>query len=264
MRQATVVMFYGSKPSHLTTLITECQQQVTHILGNCFHPYDIGQVHATLLSLEQVPGSYGCNRYFHIYRNQMRPMDISGLLNFLRTKIHFPVQVQIGGFQQKEYPFTSQGQRPYERSFSIVGTEAAIPLLVGWPVREKFQGRETSLADVRPARKCYPITLDQIRRSAQVFHVLHRYHRTPTDTDNDFYFRIGLLRPPLPSYELCKKVENTLREYLRTAQPVIVDITSADFSIASYQDETLPLASTQAWRICDTKVNPDFVLRLYQ
>ncbi len=264
MKQATIVMFYGPKPSCLATLIATCQEQVAHILGNCFHPYDIGQVHATLVSLEQVPGSAGFNRYFYTYRNQMRPMDVSGLLNFLRKGGHFPLRVQIGGFQKKDYPFTSQGQRPYERSFSIVGVEAAIPLLVGWPVLERSPASEVSARDMEQESEDYPTTLDKIRRSVQAFNVIHRYHRTPTDIDNDFYFRIGLLHQPFPGYELRKKTEGMLREHLRTVQPIIVDITAADLSIISYRDETLPLASTQAWQIHDIKVTPDFILSLYQ
>src|SRR5436305_5776570 len=137
MRQATLVMHYGPKPDGLSRLIAECQKQIAEVFGDCFQPYDMHQVHATLVSLGQVPGSTGSNLNFERYRGQQARMDFSGLLNFLRLGGQFPFQVQIGGFEKRDYPFTSQGQIPYERSFSVLGNEVAVALMAGWSIREE-------------------------------------------------------------------------------------------------------------------------------
>ncbi|HTK08886.1 MAG TPA: hypothetical protein VL485_17075 [Ktedonobacteraceae bacterium] len=265
MKQVTLIMLYGPKPSILSRLIIESQEQISRMLGDYFQPYAMDQIHATLVDLRRASGSTMFNLNLERQRERAASMDFAGLLDFLRLGGHFPLQVQIGGFENRDYPFVSQGQRPYERSFSIVKGEVAVALMIGWPIR----GNPAEIVKANPARlmqegRIYPTVLDQIRQSFQSFNILHRYHSRLTDVDNDFYFRIGLIHQPSTDYLLQERVENTIRHFLSTLKPTIVEITISDIYLASYQDETLPLDSTQIWPIDDDKVTPEFIQSLYE
>jgi len=252
VRQVTLVMLYGPKPDGLSHLITGCQKQIVEIFGDRFEPYDMHQVHATLVSLRQVPGSAGANLNFERYRGKQAIMDFSGLLNFFRFGGHFPFQVQIGGFEKRDYPFTSQGQTPHERSFSLLGNEIAIALMAGWPVRKRPNGVEEK----------YPLLLDEMRRSFQKFNILHKYHAGVTDLDNDFYFRLGSICQP-DSF-LRERVESTVKRFLSEVKPVIIEINASDVYLASFQNETLLPSSTEVWSVGDSRVTPAFIRDLYK
>ncbi len=264
-KQVTLAMLYGPKPPALSALITQCREQISAALGDYFHPYDTRQVHATLISLERAYGSLMDNLHFEQYRNQQKQMNIADLLNFIRTGGRFPFQIQIGGFQKRIYPFVSQGQIPYERSFSILRDEVAVPLIVGWPIRGvPARTAEANTLNLIQEARIYPNVLDEIRQSLQTFNVLHRYHTRPTDVDNDFYFRIGVIYQSPPDYQLREKVENIVRNMLSTMEPTNIEINVADIYVVAYQDETLPLSSSQAWSLNDSKVTPEFICNLYE
>src|SRR5689334_20479910 len=53
MRQLALVAFYGPKPIRVAELIWACQEQIAERLGSVFEPYDIAQVHATIVSLQR-------------------------------------------------------------------------------------------------------------------------------------------------------------------------------------------------------------------
>jgi hypothetical protein len=271
MRQVTLVMLYGPKPSNVSGLIAECQERLRRRFGECFEPYDLRQVHATLVGLERVSASAMNNLYLEKYRRQQKPMDFAGLLNFLRTGGRFPFQVQIGGFQQRDYPFVSQGNRPYERSFSLQNIAASLPgetavaLMMGWPLRGEPGGTigTNALHFIQEAR-IYPTVLDEFRQSVQCFNILHRYHAQLAAVDNDLYFRIGLLRRSPPDYLLREEVERGMRDFLSRMKPTIIEISLADVYLASYMDETLPLGSTEVCSINESGVTPEFICSLYK
>lgn len=260
MKQVTLAMFYGPKPSNLSTLIVECQERVASVLGECFQPYDLHQVHATLVSLEKIQGSSETNLNFERYRGQHRRMDFHGLLDFIRTGSSFPFQVQIGGFRDQDYPFVSRGQRPYKRSFSIIDDKVVV---IGWPVhREALALGGTNM--LRQEEYSYPNTLEEIRRSLQQFNVLHTYHRVDTDIDNDFYFRIGLA-PHLPLDDPRRgQVEQQMRQFLSAKEPVIIDVTLSKVFIVSFEDNKLLPSSAQIWPINNTQITPEFMSQLYK
>src|SRR5579864_4604069 len=189
MRQVTIVALYGEKAQKISELLEKCQTQVKELLGETFRPYDdLRQVHATLVGLER---SGTGNRNFQKYRDKQVEMDLTGLLHFLRLGGRFPFHVQLGGFQKnREYPFTSRGQNPYHRSFSIQGDKV---VLMGWPLHGPLPNlalpRVTMSDWIRESRS-YPNVLDELRRAFQSFNVLHDYHRTFPDVDNDFYLRL--------------------------------------------------------------------------
>src|SRR3954451_19345261 len=134
MRQLTLIALYGCKNDTLSSVISSCQKKIAEVLGESFHAYKNQQVHATIADLQQISVSHNYNLNFLKYRGQRKPMDFEGLLQFLRTGGFSPFQVQLGGFQNRDYPFTSLGLRPFERSFSIQHDKA---VLIGWPIRGK-------------------------------------------------------------------------------------------------------------------------------
>jgi hypothetical protein len=261
MRQVTLVALYGEKPTALSELIIACQKQISAHLGNNFQPYEIEQVHATIVGLERVSGSGSFNLNFARHRNQEKLMDLAGLLSLIRTSSGIPFHVQIGGFEKRDYPFTSRGEKPCDRSFSIQGNKL---VLMGWPIG----GSLLTKATINPGKSSskspiYPTVIDDFRLAAQNFNILHTYHRKPTDVDNDFYFRIGLLQHNSLTPQLKETVEKTLREFLSNIEPIIVEVKRSQLCIAAYTDETLPTRSTQVWSVDNIKVTADLIENLY-
>jgi hypothetical protein len=68
-----------------------------------------------------VPGEAGYNLNFFEQRRARRRMDLAGLLEFLRHTNVLPITIQLAGFADHAYPFTSRGQPPYARSFTQQG-----------------------------------------------------------------------------------------------------------------------------------------------
>lgn len=188
-------------------------------------------------------------------------MNFQGLLDYIRTESSFPFQVQVGGFQDRDYPFVSQGQRPYKRSFSVIGDKVVV---IGWPIhREPSELDGTNTLRLGREEYSYPNILEEIRRSLQRFNVLHTYHRVDTDIDNDFYFRIGLV-PHLPLDDPHREqVEQAMRQFLSARKPVILDVTLSDVFIVSFEDNRLLPSSVQIWPISNTQVTPVFISQLY-
>jgi len=122
------------------------------------------------------------NRNFQKYRDKQVEMDLTGLLHFLRLGGRFPFHIQLGGFQDREYPFTSRGQNPYHRSFSIQKDNKVV--LMGWPLHGPLPNLalpRVTMSDWIQESRSYPNVLDELRRAFQSFNVLHRYHGTLTD-----------------------------------------------------------------------------------
>jgi hypothetical protein len=65
--------------------------------------------------------------------------------------------------------------------------------VIGWPCRAEIWGSHplARTASLSTETKVYPRVLEDLRRSAQRFNVLHRWHREPSDADNDLYLRLG-------------------------------------------------------------------------
>ena len=255
-RQVTLIALYGEKPALLSKLVFDCQQQITDILKSDFQPYDICQIHATIIDLSQIDAAaVRVNLNFAKYRQQEKQMNFAGVLKFIREN-WLPMKVQIGGFENRDYPFVSRGKRPCDRSFSIQGDKVVI---LGWPIC-----RQPSLNPVTLEENIiYPTVLEDFRRTNQNFNILHTYHREITDVDNDFYFRIGLARPAVPA-EIKQKIENQIRQFLANIKPLAIEVTKSNLYLACYEDETLPINSTKFWSIEDPKVTPDFIENLYK
>jgi hypothetical protein len=260
MRQVTAIALFGPKPPMLAATIEQCQLQVADVIGDVFKPYDLRQVHATLLGMTALDEQlHNANLWRH--RDRRARMDLSGCLQFLRTSDKIPFAVQIAGFQPRSYPFVSRNRTPYERSFSIQGDKVVV---MGWPIcGNPLTAAPQSTAEWLQESRLYPQTLDELRRAALRFDVLHTYHRQPTDVDNDLYFRIGLIESDRLDAATQQALEQKLRDYLSQHPSVTVELDRSTIAIAAYSDERLPYDSTDYWPLNDSSLAGEMVETLY-
>ena len=266
MRQVTAVALYGQKPSGLRDLINEYQDLIETETktqsGLSFKPYDLDQVHATVVGLERCIGSALLNLNFMKWRGRPQQMNFEGLLTYFRSCAPLPFEVQIGGFQNREYPFTSRGQKPYERSFSVQGDKAVV---MGWPLcGDPAASLPVSASAWVVESRRYPTVLDALRRHCQHFGILHGYHRQFTDFDNDFYFRIGIFSPSAIPQGFAQQLQSKVQQHMGNRQPEVFQVTLADIFAVSYDDETLPLRASKSWSFVDNQVNDAFIQDLYE
>jgi len=229
VRQLSLVAFHGNKPSALRDLLADCRETVSTLLGDRFAPYEVEQTHATLIGLESLEDDPGHNR--NLARNQgvRVRMKIPGFLEHVREVFRGPMTIRFGGFAQSSWPFSSRGQTPYDRGFSIQGDRV---VLMGWPTTPGAGADE------------WPQTLADLRRAASAFGIGHAYHVTEHDRDNDFYLRLGLVVDPLDDASR-REVETRLRTRLAEGGPHRVELTAGGVTVVDYEDETLPLGSTR-------------------
>lgn len=251
--QVTLVSIYREKNRDLTALIARCQELVIQAIGSAFTPYDLQQIHATIIGLERYRApAYNAN--FLKHRGRLVEMDFAGFLAYLRACSQIPFKVQLGGFANLDYPFTSRGTRPYERSFSIQDDKV---VLMGWPVhREHSPGPiPRQPAGGPPDGRVYPATLDIIRRAAQAFGVLHSYHRAVNDVDNDLFCRIGVIETKALTTARKSALEARGRQLMSQWPPLIIEIGLENICIAAYEDDRLPVLSTRTWPLTDLQVD---------
>lgn len=234
MPQPTLIALYGEKSLDLSRYLESCGQIAVSVLGDAFEPYDVRQVHATIVGLEHLGDSMRENACFRRLRGRSVEMDIPGFVDFLRTSPALPLLVQLGGFRETDHPFLSRNASPYLRSFSVQGDKA---VAIGWPWRSDSVG----------AAGEYPLTLDALRRRAREFGILHAYHASEADRDNDLFFRIGLIDRDAVSDEAVYDLEQRIRRYMSGEPPLILRIGLDDLHIALYEDERLPLDTTRTW-----------------
>jgi hypothetical protein len=174
-RFVSAVAFYGPKSGRLRELVAGVQVLIARHVGDDFLPYTPEQVHATLIALNGVrDGGAVVNEYMLELAGQRREMDLPRVMDILARRFATPLPVRIGGFRPDQAaPFTSRGQHPAQRSFSV---QDRAFVLVGWPA--------ASIAgDGRP--------LDELRREMNRAGLLHRYHARPGDVDNDLHMVVG-------------------------------------------------------------------------
>jgi len=221
------VAFYGEKSDLLAAFVRWIQALVAEHVGEGFRPYEIGQVHATIVGLEghRRNGEILNEQYWQ--HGQTRPMDIAGLLDTLLQSGRLPFRVRIGGFQREHrYSFESFGRHPYLRSFEIQAS--TIVVAMGWPVN----------ADE------YSPTLDGLRRDLNRHNILHKYHRTSDAIDNDFYFVLGKLDSGASAAADLGAVADAIRARMANTDPLTLDVTTRDLSLVAYSDNELPLRTS--------------------
>ncbi|MGH6902812.1 MAG: hypothetical protein ACREIR_08735 [Geminicoccaceae bacterium] len=270
MRQASLVAFYGAKPPRLESFLRRCQNQIHEVLheraaGIGFRAYAVEQIHATVIGLERQARSGLANRNFQAVRGCSKVMRLPRLFEFLVNCSYLPFEAQFGGFGDRDWPFQSRGARPYARSFSLQGT---IPVAIGWPCRAEIAGGGRPLggtASSSARTRVYPRVLEDLRRSAERFNVLHRWHREPSDADNDLYLRLGRLERELPGPQR-EWLEGRIRRALSAAPPLIVRLAVSDLMVVSRpaDDETLAQARSRVVPLADPRLqDKDFIAALY-
>lgn len=243
----TLVAYYGTKPDPLVKLIVNLQQKLSQDLHAAFVPYDLDQVHATIIGLEGVcDGAHILNLNYLQCRQEQRPMDVRQVIRFIQNTALLPLTIRIGGYAaHTAYPFTSRGQSPYLRSFSLQGATA---VAMGWPV----------------AGETYPATLDRLRRACNSVHVLHKYHTAATDSDNDFFFVLGQITREVLSEADRQEVQDRLRSYMAAQEPLDITVGREHLSVVAYRDPQLPCATSQVYNLDEAKEHSDMIRAAYR
>ena len=226
----SLVAFYGEKPSLFNLLIENIQNSLTQLPE--FTPYQIKQIHATLLGCEGWGTAAGIiSKWFYLRRKEIRYLDYAGWLQYLQNDSCEPFDVYLGGYQSdRDYNFLSRNQHPYQRSFQLqkLNETSYIPVLIGWPQKKDL----------------ITLELDQLRRDAQEFNFLHKYHERDRSIDNDCYLRLGTINSPL-STETIATVEHQIRETLRTHSKIKLSFSQDNLAFAQYQDLSLTPETTK-------------------
>ena len=233
--QFTLVAFYGPKSPDFARLIRSCQDELSRLLLSSFHPYDIEQVHGTIIGLEGVrQNGVILSDNFLKHRSEKRFMDLKQIPTLLSTTPFLPMKLRIGGFRHYEkQAFKSQGRHPYLRSFSV---QKNIAVAMGWPVDS-----------CKPGPKQYP--LDSLRRSFQKINVLHKFHKTETDKDDDFFFVLGRVDRCDGDELHIQKTEEILRTYMAGIQPFDLTLNLENLFVVGFLDTQLPIATSRPFTI---------------
>jgi hypothetical protein len=219
-RFVSAVAFYGPKAGRLRELLAGVQDLIASHVGRDFRPYTHEQVHATLIALNGVrDGGTVVNQYMLELAGRRREMDLPRVMDILARRFATPLPVRIGGFRPDQAPpFTSRGQHPAQRSFSV---QDRAFVLVGWPA--------ASIAgDGRP--------LDELRREMNAAGLLHRYHARPGDVDNDLHMVVGH-HDGAPAAALGRATA-AVRDML-AAEPADLAIGLADVTVVAADSHTL-------------------------
>lgn len=241
--QATLVSFYGKKPEALKSFIVACQDKVLETIGGSFLPYEIDQVHGTIIGLEGTRDAGKIkNANFEGSLAKERWVDPVELLAFLQSNKLRTIGVKIGGYSPVFKEFSSRGEVPFKRSFSIRGD---IVVIMGWSLAAE-KGR---------------YLLDNYRRSFNEVNVLHKWHRRPAEIDDDFYLVLGRVR----SLDEEAKVHlvDIMRHYLSTQNSINVAIEKKHLSIVGYIDPQLPSKTSCELPLLSEKLTPRQLLALY-
>ncbi|MEM8674815.1 MAG: hypothetical protein AAGF83_13220 [Cyanobacteria bacterium P01_G01_bin.67] len=242
MKNLSLVAFYGHKPQPLINLIQKLQESIANhsLIQHQFIPYQLEQVHGTIIGCEGITIESGIVSYwFRSRRQEDRYINFSGLIDYLQHQINFPLRIRFGGYQRhQEYNFRSREQHLYLRSFQLQDSaEQTIPVLIGWSWRKELISLE----------------IDNLRRNLQQFNLLHKYHYTPDAVDNDFYLRLGTINSRLTSTEIAV-IATDIRNLLKT-QPFYIPINLKDLAFTQYQDLLLTPATTKVIPVAEITVD---------
>jgi hypothetical protein len=223
-RWVSAVALYGPKTGEVRDLLESVQATLARQLGAAFLPYGLEQIHGTLIGLNAVrePATGALlSQYYLEHRGTRCVVDFEGVLQILEERFSRPLAIRIGGIGPgDDLGFTSQGMHLHERTFSA--RNGAL-VLMGWPVSTL-----TSDGAQRP--------LDDLRRNMNDANVLHRYHATATDVDNDFYLVLGHYADAAES--MLAEAERTVRRDLER-HPVDVRVGRGQVRIVASDSPTL-------------------------
>ncbi len=223
----SLVAFYGTKPRQLVDYLLWCLELLDTEVSVGFKPYEIDQIHATIIGLE---GRYIAGRPTNenfLQLGAIRPMDLPGAIKFLHGAPEIPFQCRLGGFSpDEEYGFQSFGRHPFERSFEI--QESGAVVIVGWPFVDGVVSR----------------ALFALRRDLTSHNILHKYHMSGTIEDNDCYFVLGHLDLESSDPTDYASALGAIRRKIATSQPTFLTIDRDCLSFVRYTDRSLPTSSS--------------------
>lgn len=251
MKQLTLISLYNRKSNALRQLLETCIEKIQQsALQPYFQPYPIDQIHGTIIGMEKVN-----NAHQHFNQNLAITTKKNTVMNcehFMSTvHQHFPMNVQIGGFQPSFNHFSSLGQSPYQRSLQVQWKNQRV-VLIGWPHSNNNFTEKRLLHNARSAflKNC---------------NIAHKYQ-----DDNDFFMTLGKIVGLTPRSATgqsplavnARQVEVDIKNYL-SAQKTHISIDLTSMAIAQYEDATLPLNSTIIHTLNNTKITTDFIASLY-
>lgn len=241
----TAVALYGTKTGEFKKLLETVQALLSESLRGGFRPYTLDQVHGTVIRLDGVAdartGMIVNLRYLEV-TGIRRAMDHARALEILAARLKPPLSIRIGGYgPDTPASFSSRGQHPYERMFSVQGNAF---VLVGWPLSAVTAGLS-------------PGPLDKLRRAMNEANILHWYHEPVADVDNDFHLVVGH-HDGVPEHK-AKDAVRGVRAYL-AQHPVQVEVGADQLTIIAADSPTLAPAQF----IGRLPVEPADIVNLYR
>ena len=197
----TAVALYGAKKGPLRALLQASQEILRGQLGAGFRPYTLDQIHSTLIRLDWLPDSrtgLAVNKRYREVTGAADPMAPARALEILGSFGESAHRIRIGGYRPgSPATFSSRGAHPHDRMFSVRGPAF---VLMGWPLATITGG-----ISVKP--------LDDLRRNMKDANILHWYHESPSDIDNDFHLVVGHHdgAPPVRLRRRLRRCVNTWR-----------------------------------------------------
>ena len=220
----TAVALYGPKEGMLKELLQSVQKILGEQLGDRFRPYTLKQIHSTLIRLDWFAdelSGLAVNRRYREVVGVARPMILDRALEILQSSLEPPLHIRIGGFRAgHEATFSSRGVHPYQRMFSVQGDAFVI---LGWP-------RSTVVSGI--SKK----PLDDLRREMGEANILHWYHESPADIDNDFHMVVGHHAAAAPARTAAAVA--AVREHL-SEHPIDIAVGSQQVTIIASDSPTL-------------------------
>ena len=220
----TAVALYGPKEGAFKDLLQSVQKILGKQLGDRFRPYTLKQIHSTLIRLDWFAdelSGLAVNRRYREVVGVARPMILDRALEILQSSLEPPLHIRIGGFRAgHEATFSSRGVHPYQRMFSVQGDAFVI---LGWP-------RSTVVSGI--SKK----PLDDLRREMGEANILHWYHESPADIDNDFHMVVGHHAAAAPARTAAAVA--AVREHL-SEHPIDIAVGSQQVTIIASDSPTL-------------------------
>lgn len=251
MKQLTCVGFYGhQKTRKFQQYLKSLQTEVDSLLGNDFKPYDIRQIHGTIIGMEKLIG-YRKDANYNIWdiKEKIELMKFKTFLKIIKDW-DYPIKIRFGGFSKEYNEFIScpksglQRLEPYYRSFSI-NVRMGKVVLIGWPHKNNDFKNNLELLKLR----------SEIKTKANIIHKYDHWE------DNDFFVVLGDITNKLYWQEaknagkidalnqkirddMCKNVNDRMLD---------LDLTQNDIYLVQYTQESLELNSSEAYNIVSYK-----------
>lgn len=220
---SALVAHYDSTPgsasgSALWRLAEGVQGHVAAALGDDFVARDPATVHSTVLGLDDTP------------------VSLHGPLGARARALlaEQPLRLQAGGWPDTDLPVSSRGRRLHERTLSRFGSTL---VLLAWPVED----------DGAPSTR-----LDTLRRELVAAGGRHRYPLDSEHQDPDAHLVIGTLHPDADPAEVDRRLVDARGALAAAAYHLVVG--PDDLSVVTYDDPSLPRASTRVSRPWLTRV----------